>query len=36
MINSICPEVDTYNRRELLLDFSEALRKQTIPIKGIY
>jgi GT2 family glycosyltransferase len=36
MKNSVCAIVITYNRKYLLLECLEALRKQTRPIQGIY
>ncbi len=33
---TVCAVVVTYNRKDLLLECLEALRKQTRPIKGIY
>jgi GT2 family glycosyltransferase len=36
MNNSVCAVVVTYNRKNLLIECLEALRKQTRPIQGIY
>jgi rhamnopyranosyl-N-acetylglucosaminyl-diphospho-decaprenol beta-1,3/1,4-galactofuranosyltransferase len=36
MSDSVCAVVVTYNRRNLLIECLEALRKQTRPIQGIY
>jgi len=36
MNNSVCAVVVTYNRKNLLMECLEALRKQTRPIQGIY
>jgi GT2 family glycosyltransferase len=36
MIDTVCAVVVTYNRKNLLLECLEALRKQTRPIQGIY
>ncbi len=36
MNESVCAVVVTYNRKELLIECLEALRKQTKPIQGIY
>jgi rhamnopyranosyl-N-acetylglucosaminyl-diphospho-decaprenol beta-1,3/1,4-galactofuranosyltransferase len=36
MSDSVCAVVVTYNRKNLLIECLEALRKQTRPIQGIY
>lgn len=36
MSDSVCAVVVTYNRKDLLIECLEALRKQTRPIQGIY
>jgi len=36
MRDSVCAVVVTYNRKDLLIECLEALRKQTIPVQGIY
>ena len=36
MSEAVCAVVVTYNRKELLLECLEALRKQTRPVQGIY
>jgi len=36
MSETVCAVVVTYNRKELLLECLEALRKQTRPVQGIY
>jgi len=33
---TVCAVVVTYNRKELLLECLEAIRKQTRPVQGIY
>jgi len=35
-MDTVCAVVVTYNRKELLLECLEALRKQTRPVQGIY